>query len=220
MSRRVVNKTSRRRGFTLIEIVIAVTIFSVIMLGIMRCWKVIINGTQTGQAAAAAAQRARTSMRAIEDSLSNAEVSKQNVRFLSFLADTEKGRFAKLSFSARLPSTFLFAGYFGDNVLRRVIFEVQKGADDHANLVMTQYPILAVIDDQNPPKSIVLAKDVSMFQLDFWSPKDNDWMTEFLPSNEVPPMIRVTLGVGHAANDATVPYDVISRVIAMPVKAH
>jgi prepilin-type N-terminal cleavage/methylation domain-containing protein len=210
----------RARAFTLIEIVIAITIFSVIMMAIMTCWKVIINGTQTGEAAAAAAQRARTSMRAIEDALNNMEVIKSNTNFYSFVADTQKGRFAKLSFTARLPSSFLFSGYFGDNIVRRVIFDVEKGPNDRADLVMTQYPALAVLDEQNPPKSITLARDVSLFQLDFWSTTENDWLSEFIPNNEVPPMIRITLGIGHSANDPTTPFDVISRVVAPAVQAH
>jgi prepilin-type N-terminal cleavage/methylation domain-containing protein len=211
---------SRARAFTLVEIMVAIAIFTMMMGSIIACWKAIVSGAETGQRAAAMAQRARTSMRAIEDSLNNLEISKQNIRFYYFIADTSTPQFASLSFAARLPSSFLGSDYFGDSVMRRVVFDVEKGADEKMNLVMTQYPLLAVPDTQYPPKSIILARDVSAFVLEFWSPKEEDWLTEFLLTNEVPPMIRITLGTGHLANDPKIPFEVISRIVVPPIWAH
>ena len=34
------------------------------------------------------------------------------------------------------------------------------------------------------------------------------------------PLIRVTLGVGHPADNPDVPYDLIVRTVAMPAAAH
>ncbi|MGD1083686.1 MAG: prepilin-type N-terminal cleavage/methylation domain-containing protein [Verrucomicrobiota bacterium] len=211
----------RSRAFTLLEILIAITVFSVVMMGMMATWKCIISGTQTGQAAAAAAQRARISIKTIEDALNNTEVSLLNIQFYSFVADTTSQKnFASLSVSARLPASFLDSGYFGDNVMRRVTFDVEKDDQGRQNLVMTQWPILAVPSPQYPPKSITLAKDLVFFGLEFWSPTEGDWLTEFTKTNEIPPMIRITLGVGRTSADPNIPYDVITRVVAMPVQAH
>ena len=104
--------------------------------------------------------------------------------------------------------------------MRRVVFDVQKGPDNRDDLILTQYPILAVTSEQNPPKSITLARDVSAFVLEFWSPTEQDYLSEFLPTNDMPPMIRITLAIGHSANDASIPFDVIQRVVAPPVLAH
>jgi len=208
------------RAFTLVEIMVAITIFMLMMGSIMACWKVIVSGMETGQTAAAMAQRARTSMRAVEDSLNNLEISTANIRYYSFVADTSDAQFASLSFTARLPSSFLGSDYFGDNVMRRVIFNVQKSKDNQLNLVLTQYPLLAVPSSQFPPKSIVLARDVSAFVLEFWSPKEEDWLSEFTKTNEVPPMIRVTLGTGHSPRDPRMPFEVIQRIVVPPVVAH
>ncbi len=211
---------TRARAFTLVEILVALFLFMLMMGSIMACWKAIVSGTQTGERAAAMAQRARTSMRAVEDSLNNLEISTPNIRYYSFIADTSDAQFASLSFSARLPASFLGSDYFGDQVMRRVIFDVEKGAGNQLNLVMTQYPLLAIPSDQYPPKSITLARDVSAFVLEFWSPKDEDWLSEFLKTNEVPPMIRITLGTGHSPQDARLPFEVIQRVVVPPVLAH
>ena len=208
------------RAFTLVEIMIAIALFMMMMGSIMACWKVIVSGKETGETAAAMAQRARTSMKAVEDSLNNLELSVTNIRYYSFVADTSNPQFAALSFSARLPESFLGSDYFGDNVMRRIIFDVEKGADQKLNLVMTQYPLLAIPSDQFPPKSMVLARDVSAFVLEFWSPKEDDWLADFLKTNEVPPMIRITLGTGHSPRDPSVPFEVIQRIVVPPVMAH
>jgi type II secretory pathway pseudopilin PulG len=211
-----------RRAFTLVEIMVAITLFMLMMGSIMACWKSILSGARVGEAAAAAAQRARTSMRAVEDSLNNLEISAKNIRYYAFIADTSEPQFASVSFAARLPASFLGSDYFGDAVMRRVTFDVEKDAinQNQLNLVMTQYPLLAIPNDDFPPKSIVLARDVSAFVLEFWSPKDDDWMTEFLKTNEVPPMIRITIGTGHSARDTRMPVEIISRVVVPNTLAH
>ncbi len=213
------HSSNRPRAFTLVEIMVAIAVFMLIMGSILACWKAIVSGAQTGETAAAMAQRARTSMRAIEDSLNNLEITRANIRYDAFIADTTDPQFASLSFTARLPASFLGSDYFGDNVMRRVIFDVEKDPGEKLNLVMTQYPLLAVANDQNPPKSIILARDVSAFVLEFWSPKDEDWLSEFTKTDEVPPMIRITLGTGHSAHDAKIPFEVISRGVVPPTVA-
>jgi prepilin-type N-terminal cleavage/methylation domain-containing protein len=211
---------ARRRAFTLLEVMVAITLFMLVMGSIFACWKSIVSGAKVAETAAAAAQRDRTSMRAVEDSLNNLEISRQNIRFYYFLADTSEPQFASLSFAARLPASFLGSDYFGDAVLRRVTFDVEKDAEQKLNLVMTQSPLLAIPGDQNPPKSIVLARDVSAFVLEFWSPKEDDWLTDFELTNEVPPMIRVTLGTGHSTRDPRIPLDIVSRVVVPNTVAH
>ena len=87
---------NHRRAFTLLEIVIAMTVFSMVMVSVMACWKCIISGTETARAAAAAAQRARTSMRAIEDALNNAEIiAGPNIQYYAFIADTSQPESAR-----------------------------------------------------------------------------------------------------------------------------
>jgi hypothetical protein len=45
-------------------------------------------------------------------------------------------------------------------------------------------------------------------------------VVSFDPTNDFPPMIRVTLGVGHSPNKPDVPYDLIVRTVAMASVAH
>jgi prepilin-type N-terminal cleavage/methylation domain-containing protein len=206
-------------GFTLIEVILAMTLFSLIMISVIACWRAVMSGKITAETAAAAAQRARIGIRSVEDALSCAEISAANIQFYAFLNDTS-GKFASLSVAARLPAAFPGSGLFGDNVMRRVSFDVEPGADGQNNLVMNQWPLLEALDQVNTPYPITLARDVNIFMLEFWSPQDDDWVVSFDPTNQFPPLIRVTLGVGHSAEHPDVPYDVIVRTVALPSVAH
>jgi type II secretory pathway pseudopilin PulG len=210
--------TRNQVAFTIIEVMVSIGVFMLIMGSVIGCWKCILSGREIAENAAAAAQRARVGIKTVENALACAEISKQNIQFYSFLTDTS-GTYASLSLAARLPADFPGSGLFGDNVMRRVTFDVEN-VDGVNNLIMYQSPLLEAISDQNPAYPITLARDVSAFMLEFWDPKQNDWAVEFDATNEFPEMIRVTLGVGHPANNPQVPYDIIVRVVAMPAVTH
>jgi prepilin-type N-terminal cleavage/methylation domain-containing protein len=205
-------------GFTLVEIMISISIFMLVMGSVIACWRCIINGKVIAENAAAAAQRARIGIKTVENALTTAEISSINIQYYAFLTDTT-GKFAYLSVAAHPPGDFPGSGLFGDNVMRRVTFNVESVGGVN-NLVMNQSPLLEALDDQNTPYPLTLARDVSIFMLEFWSDKDNDWETSLDTTNAFPPMIRVTLGVGHPAGRSDEPYDVMVRTIRMPALAH
>jgi hypothetical protein len=213
------SKHSDAAAFTLLEIVIAITVFSFIMISVIGCWKCIVSGKMIAEDAAASAQRARVGMKTVVEALTCGEISGLNPQYYSFLNDTS-GKFAALSLAARLPADFPGSGTFGDNVMRRVTFQVEKDADGNNNLIMEQSPLLAVLDEVNTPYSIPLARDVNVFMLEFWSVNDSDWVVSWDPTNQFPPMIRVTLGCGHSVEHPDVPYNLICRTVAMPSVAH
>jgi len=206
-------------AFTMIEICVSITVFSFIMISVIGCWKCIVSGTQIAQEAAASAQRARMGMKAVVEACTCAEISALNLQFYSFATDTSS-QFASLTLAARLPADFPGSGLFGDNVMRRVTFDVEKDAQGKLNLVMSQSPLLAVLDQQNTPYPITLARDVNVFMLEFWSVTDNQWEVAWDSTNQLPPMIRVTLGCGHSAQHPDVPYDLICRTVSIPSVAH
>jgi hypothetical protein len=199
-------------AFTLLEIVVSITVFMFIMISILGCWRCIVSGKMISEDAAAAAQRARVGMKTVVDALTCTELSSLNYQRYGFVTDTT-GKFAYLSLAARLPLDFPGSGLYGDIVMRRVTFDVEKDADGKLNLVMNQSPLLAVLDDQNTPYPITLARDVNVFMLEFWDQKQSEWGVDWLPTNQLPPMVRVTLGCGHSANNPDVPYNLICRTV-------
>ncbi|MEO6184107.1 MAG: prepilin-type N-terminal cleavage/methylation domain-containing protein [Verrucomicrobiota bacterium] len=205
-----------KRGFTLIEIMIAMSIFTVIIVAVYSSWAAIVRGAKSGQDAAAAAQRSRIAIRTIEDALLTTQLYTENLRYYSFLADTSDSKFAWLSLTARLPETFPGSGLFGDQVVRRVTFSIVPDADGTAQLLMTQIPLLLVTNSDVSAYPITLAKDVSLFVLEFWDTTLNEWTDELITTNVIPKKIRVSLGIGHAQTSSSQPSEIVSRIIAMP----
>jgi type II secretory pathway pseudopilin PulG len=212
-------KSPDKAAFTLLEITVAIAVFGFIMVSVLGCWRSIVTGTRIAQEAAAAAQRSRVGMKTVVEALTCGELSALNPQYYGFLNDTSS-KFAALSLAARLPGDFPGSGLFGDDVMRRVTFQIKKDAEGKMNLVMDQMPLLEVPNDQNEPYTITLARDVNVFMLEFWSIQDGQWEVEWDPTNAFPPMVRVTLGCGHSAQNPDVPYNLICRTVAMPSVAH
>src|SRR3954471_21257459 len=89
-------------AFTLVEILIAIGILSMVLAAIFSSWTAILRASKVGLDAAAAVQRARIVMRTLEDSLLCAQAfGGQNQRYYGFVA--ENGSEASLSFVSRPP---------------------------------------------------------------------------------------------------------------------
>jgi hypothetical protein len=212
--------TARRRGFTIVELMIAIGIFMMVLTAIYSIWMSILKGTRAGLNATAAAQRGRISIRTIEDALVTAQMFVANAKHYYFYADTSTD-FGELNLVSRLPASFPGVGRYGDSVVRRVTFSVRPGANSQGELVMTQWPMLAATNMDFEPYSLVLAKDVTLFLLEFWdtNPKINDWVSEWPYTNALPQLMRVSLGLGKSPQRPSEPLDLYTREIALPAAA-
>ena len=206
------------RGFTLLEIVLALTIFALVLTAIYSSWIGILKSSKIGSEAAADVQRSRIAMQTIEDALTCARSFAADVNHYSFLA--ENGSEPSLSFVARLPDTFPRSGAFGVFDVRRVTFAVEKG-DSGARLVLRQNPILmdeSKVEEEHP---LVLAKNVSKFEMEFWDTVTKDWTDEWTKTNQLPLLVKVTLELSasknnnNSANNSASSYSV-TRVVGLP----
>jgi prepilin-type N-terminal cleavage/methylation domain-containing protein len=207
-------KAQTERGFTLVEIMVAISIFAAVMIAIYSSWSAILRGSQIGRSAAAEAQRSRVAVRALENSLVSLQMFQANIRYYYFLADTS-GDFASLSFVAWLPKSFPRSGDFGDQVIRRLTFTVEPGTNAENVLVLRQNPILfdpGVDEEENP---LVLAGNVKVFTLEFWGPRSKDWEPEWIYTNQLPRLVRFTLGFGRPNQKVLNPEEVSTRVVTL-----
>ena len=216
-----------RSAFTIIEVMLALGIFSMILISIYSVWTGILKASKAARSAADGAQRARISIRAIEDALVTAQMFTANMppqnpdAYYSFLADTA-GDYGSLSFVAHLPATFPGVGRFGDQIVRRITFTTEAGKDRDSglNLVMRQGPMLMAVDKEYEPYSLVLAKDVTTFGFEFWGLDKNEWkwLDHWDSTNSLPLLVRVWLGVGKTAK-AGQAQDFVARIISIPAAA-
>lgn len=209
----------RKSGaFTLIEIMISIAILGAIMAAIYSSWYSIMKGTKIGLASAAEVQRARIAMKTVEDALVGVQLFIQNIDHYAFIADTSD-KFAYLSLVANLPQTFPRSGKFGDMTVRRITFSVEPGPDRDNQLVMRQQPYLmdTNIDEEMFP--LVLAKNIEEFTLEFWDINRGEWMSGMIYTNQLPPMVRITMAFGSATTRKLKPEDYVTRVVNIPATA-
>ena len=151
----------RPMGFTVMEVMVAVFLFALILTMIYSTWRLIFQSSQAAIRSTTDAQRARMAMRTVEDALASATMFASNPRLYFFQADTS-GQFAAVSFAADLSDSFPNSGLFGGERLRRVSFYVPPWGTD---LVLEQNSLLADFEQGGEPASIVLAREVQLFQL-------------------------------------------------------
>ncbi len=221
----------RQFAFTIIELMIAIGIFMMILVSIYSIWAGILKASQAASHAAQMAQRARVAMRALEDSLTTAQMFTANMppqnptAYYSFIADMKSADYGSLSFVAHLPATFPGVGRFGDHLVRRVTFTCEPEKDGTLSLVMRQGPMLMAADPDYEPYSLVLAKDVQMFGFEMWGqldpirkPNEWGWVDEWKSTNSLPALMRIGLGLGKTGKRGD-PQDLVVKVVALPAVA-
>lgn len=206
---------SNCQGFTLLEIMIAISIFALVMTSIYSTWSAILRGSRSGRDAAAQVQRTRMAFRCLVDSLLSVQMFGANSDYYAFLADSS-GEFATLSFVARLPTSFPHSGLFGDQVLRRVTFQVEPSSDRGNQLAMYQVPVLQDSNPDQQPAPIILARNISLFTIDFWNARAGDWDMEWTYTNQLPKLVRINLGFDRPGSFQMRPEDMVTRIISIP----
>ncbi|MGA3164367.1 MAG: prepilin-type N-terminal cleavage/methylation domain-containing protein [Verrucomicrobiota bacterium] len=206
------------RAFTLIEIMIAVTIFTLVLAAIYSSWTLILRATKVGREAAAQVQRQRIAVRTIENALTCVQSFQASARYYTFIV--QNGDEPLLSFAARLPDDFPRNGRFGGFNSRRVTFTVEAGPDSEKDLVLRQNPILMDMDEDEQNHPLVLARNVKSFAVECWDTNAVNWVDEWNNTNQIPPMVRFTLVLGRNKNDNgfgdTGPELAVTRVVATP----
>ncbi len=203
-------------AFTLIEVLLAIGILALVMTAIYASWIAVLRASRTGNAAADEVQRMRIARQALEQSLASAVLYAGNPRYYSFIADTTDEKFASLSFVAHLPQDFPGSGMFPNQPLRRVTFAVQPGTNNGSPmLVLRQTSLLTPTNSPvDESYSLTLSRHLSVFGVEFWSTNLNDWDVEWLQTNQVPKMMRVTMGFGGDGKASSAPAILVSSVIS------
>jgi prepilin-type N-terminal cleavage/methylation domain-containing protein len=192
-------KLRRQQAFTLLEIMVALGLLTVIIIAIYSSWTAIIKGSRVAREVASASQRSRITMRTLQDSLLCACMFQANPSYYTFLTDSSDD-YSSFSFVARLPKSFPRSGKFGDLDVRRLSFSIENSPDNGKQLVLRQNPILMEVDKDEQENPLVLAKDVDKFIVEYIDPKTGDWISDWQLTNQLPREVRIQLALGHADN--------------------
>jgi prepilin-type N-terminal cleavage/methylation domain-containing protein len=208
---------ARRLAFTLLEILVAVALLSMVVAAIYACWNSIIKGSKTALRVAENAQRERIVMRTLHDSLLCACLfnSPGTNLVYNFLAESDSDN-STVSFVARLPGNFLRHGKFGDFDVRRVEFKVEPTSGRSKRLVMRQRLLMTDFDKDELEYPIVLTTNLNRFLVEFVDPKTGDWITDWELTNQLPKEMRITLALGHGDQFTDKADEAIVDVVAPP----
>src|SRR5579871_4738268 len=202
------------RAFTLLEIMVAITLLAMVITAIYASWMGIIKAKTVSETVTTQSQRTRITMHTIQDALVCACMFNGNASSYSFVAGgTEE--FCSLSFVARLPRSFPRSGKFGDLDVRRLTFTVESGKESGRQLVLRQNPLLMDPDKDEENFPLVLAKHVLEFKVEFTDPKSGDWTTDWPQTNQLPRKVRVQLALGGSDSFSTKPTDVLLGTVAI-----
>ncbi len=214
----------RRRGFTLVEILLAMAIFTLLMAALYTTWVLVMRATTVGKRTAAQLQRERIAMQTLENSLTYIQSHQASIDY--YLFDVENGDSPMLSFVAYLPDDFPRSGEFLNPVggpamdfhMRRVTYSLQADDDGQGkDLVVRQNPFLMDMPSAEQTQPLVLARNVTDFLVECWDTNTAQWDTAWDATNIIPPLVRVTLGFANPnSHDNDHPAQVVTRLISFP----
>jgi Tfp pilus assembly protein PilE len=207
-------KAPRLGAFTLIEIMVAIGVLGGLMVAIFASWQAIVQSSQIGITAAVEAHRNRVAVRALTDAMTSAVIYEANLPYYAFLTDTTEN-YAAFSLVSRLPSSFPGSGLFYDQPVRRVTFSVEPTNNVH-QLIMRQNPILAPLENGKEPYPMVLAKNVGQFTLEFLDVRTGEWLPEWIYTNQLPAMMRISLGFVSPESGKVDENRLIKRIVQIP----
>ncbi len=209
----MVGMRSSTAAFTLVEILIAMGILGLVLTAIFTTWTSILRASRVAQESTAAVQRARIAGHVLEESLNSTVCFVASQRYYTFLA--ENGSAPLLEFTARLPKSFPRSGRYGDFEVRRLQFSLQPGPDNDRQLVLRQTPLLREMDEDEQNFPLVLAKNVKEFKTEFWDARKQEWLDEWKTTNQLPPLVKVTLKLTDNARASVVRKE-MCRIVALP----
>jgi hypothetical protein len=194
---------------------VATFVFAIVLASLFGTWRIIARSTERALELTSEAQRTRVALQSLESGLGSAQLFQANAPLYAFLADTS-GRFAALSFVATLPDSFPGSGFFEGQRLRRLTLQVEASPDGGSDLVLRQNPVLAPPEVDIDTHPLVLAREVSQFQLEFWDRQAGEFVTEWLRTNQLPLAVRLTLGLGRSGRFSSQPATLVTRTIRLP----
>lgn len=208
------SSSAKSPAFTLLEIMLAIGIFSGLLIAVYASWSAILRSSQIGLNAAIESHRMRVAVRSIEESIKSAMIFELNLSLYSFMHEI-RSDFSYFSLTSHLSDSFPGSGLFYDQPIRRVSFVVEDGNQGN-QLVMQQNPILSILEEGEESYSLVLLKNVDVFSLEFWDAQLNDWSPEWIYTNRFPAMIRYSLAVVPPGQDKATEDSMIQRIVHVP----
>ena len=201
-------------AFTLLELMIAVTILGVVMASVYATWSAALSGWKRSGTISAVFQRERVVM----DTLT--ELASSLVYFKSdqdvYAVQGQHDQFAGDAVSFATASDVLLPQAESSVAgMRRVTIALQTDEQGSPFLSIMNTPVLAPSEGASANQAHMLSAEVRGFQVRYRHPVDQTWQDKWDDARLVPAAMEFTVAFG--GTDSRTPPVIVTRAVDIPI---
>ena len=217
MSTRPRSSERVRAGFTLLEVLLAVAILSIVITAVYSTWSAALNGWRRGTDASEVFQRQRIVMDTLKDLTQSVVFFSASPALYTIIGAKNPGLGASVSF-VTASDAFLPPSEATDAGMRRVTISLEQDQYRRTYLAIVNQPALSPEDQPSePPQAHVISLDVSGFYVRYRAPRSGDWDETWEETALPPSAIEYTVVFGQQGD--RLPPVVVTRAVDIPVAA-
>jgi general secretion pathway protein J len=205
-------RATRNNAFTLLEVMLAITILALVMTSVYATWNAGLSGWRRTTNVGDALQRQRIVMDTLSGLCSSIYYTNSDIDVYVIIGERSHGAdsvsFITSSDVLLPPSEFTIAG------MRRVTLSLERDRDGHLFLAIANE--IALKSDNSPePVKNVLSADVSGFTIRYRDPRDDGWKEEWKEKTLIPSALEFTIAFGETGGRT--PPIVMTRTVELPL---
>lgn len=209
------SKNSTHDGFTLVEVLLAVTILSLVIVGVYGIWSASLKAWKRGGEATEVFQRQRVVMETLAELAQSAVYFAATPDLYAIIGAKNPGLGDSVSF-VTASDAFLPPGEANDIGMRRVIISMEQDEYRRTYLAIVNQPALSVKDGSTKDlQAHVVSMDVSSFLVRYLDPRDGDWYDKWEEPNLIPSAMEFTVTFGKPGDQ--LPPVTVTRAVDLPV---
>ena len=215
MSMRSYCPKSKRAAFTLVEILAALAILSLVIIGVYALWSGSLRGWRRGTEATEVFQRQRVVMESLAQLAQSAVYFSSSPTLYAIIGVKNPGLGDSVSF-VTASDAFLPPSEATDAGMRRVIISLERDEYRRTYLAIVNQPALSVSGDSKQElQAHVLSMDVSGFFVRYLDPRDAAWYDKWEEVTLIPAAMEFTVVFGQPGDQ--IPPVTVTRAIDLPV---
>jgi prepilin-type N-terminal cleavage/methylation domain-containing protein len=217
METRKANAT--RRGFTLVEVLLAVTILSLIITAVYSTWSASLMAWRRGGDASAVFQRQRIVMDTLTELAQSVVFFSGESAGLYAVTGTSKPGWGDAVSFVTASDVLLPPSEAIDAGMRRVTISLEQDEYGRMYLAIVNSPAVSAGETNITAElqAHVLSMDVSGFSVRYLDPRDNAWYDKWEDGNVLPLAMEFTVMFGREGD--RLPPVVVTRAIDLPIAA-
>src|ERR1700722_12991064 len=193
MSRRSHFPNRKHAGFTLVEILAAVAILSLVLVGVYGLWSGSLKGWRRGGEATEVFQRQRVVMETLGELAQSAVYFASSPNLYAVIGAKNPGLGDSVSF-VTASEAFLPPSEATDVGMRRVTISLERDDYRRTYLAIVNQPALGVTDDSKKElQAHVVSMDVSGFFVRYLDPRDGAWYDKWQEANLIPSAMEINV---------------------------